>query len=352
MTELLSILGLFAPLFIILWLANVAEKRREQEEPYQGVALVAYVLLGALYIGGLGMGMLAQVAALVANAAGGELPTAGNIAVMPIASLGTVALGLWVPSLVGLLLLLPPVRRVVMQPLPLDPDNPVHGVGLALSMLVLINLVVTLGVGLENLADLVSASEEAQGGSNTFVSVWSQQILTALLAMVGVGWLSRRSLGETLDRLGIRRITGRQWLVGIGLGFGLVPVVMLLEFLTSLIGVGASPDVERLTEELLGGLTGSPFGILTLGLSAALGEETLFRGALTPRFGILLSSLLFALLHSNYGISLSTVIVFGLGLLLAWERIRHSTSTSMLTHAVYNMVLGLLAYLSVSWLDF
>lgn len=350
MTELFSMLALFAPLFIIMWVANIAQKRRENEEPYQGAAVVAYVLLGALYVGAVAFGLLAQAAALVTA---GVLPNMGDVsAEMPVASLGTVAVGLWLPSLIGLILLLPAVRRVVMRPIPLDPDNPVHGVGLALSMLVLINLLVTLGVGLENLADLVSAAEDVQGESNTFVSLWGQQILTAILAMIGVGWLSRRSFGETMARLGIRRMTGRQWLIGIGLGFGLVPVVMLLEFLTNLIGVGVSPDVERLTEELLGGLTTSPFGILTLGLAAALGEETLFRGALTPRFGMLLSSLLFALLHSNYGVSLSTFIVLGLGLLLAWERVRYNTTTAMVTHAVYNMLLGLLAYLSVSFPEF
>ncbi len=351
MMELLSLLALFAPLFVVMWVANVAQRRREQGEPYQGVAVVAYVLLGALYLGGLGSGLLVQIAALVT---GGVLPTAGEGASdLPIASLTTVAIGLWAPSLVGLALLVPAVRRAAMRPVPLDPENPVHGISLALSMLILINLLITVGVGLGNLADLMSAvNEEESRDSTIYVSLWGQQILTALLAMVGVGWLSRRSFGETMERLGLRRMTQRQWLLGIGLGLAAVPVVMLLEFLTNLFGSGISPDVERLTEELLGVLTTSPFGILTLGVSAALGEETLFRGAVTPRFGIILSSLLFALLHSNYGISLSTFIVFGLGVLLAWERMRHNTTTAMVTHAVYNMSLGLIAYLSASFIDF
>ena len=132
----------------------------------------------------------------------------------------------------------------------------------------------------------------------------------------------------------------------------MVPVVMLLEYLGTTVGVGASPDVERLTEQLLGALFASPWGILTMGLSAALGEETLFRGALTPRFGVLLSSLMFALVHSNYGITLSTLVVFLLGLLLALLRNRYNTSTSMVTHAVYNISLGVLALLSASFLNF
>ena len=153
-------------------------------------------------------------------------------------------------------------------------------------------------------------------------------------------------------RLGVVVPTRRQWLIGVVAGLVMVPVVMLLEYLGSTVGIGASPDVEKLTEQLLGALIASPVGILTLGLSAALGEETLFRGALTPKFGVLLSSLLFALVHSNYGITFSTVVVLLLGLLLAYLRNRHNTSTAMVTHAVYNISLGVLAYLSASFLDF
>ena len=186
---------------------------------------------------------------------------------------------------------------------------------------------------------------------NPMPALWTQQILTALLAMVGVGWLSRRTLPETLARLGLRALTLRQWWIGVGTGLGMVPVVLGLEYLLSLAGIGASPDVERLTEQLLGGLFTSPWGILTLGLAAALGEETLFRGAMTPRFGLLFSSLLFALVHSNYGITFSTAVVLGLGLLLGWQRLRYNTTTAMVTHAVYNMTLGVLAYLGSTGLD-
>ncbi len=90
-------------------------------------------------------------------------------------------------------------------------------------------------------------------------------------------------------------------------------------------------------------------GIMTLGLAAALGEESIFRGTLQPKFGLLLTTVLFALLHSQYGISFSTVAVFLVGLILGVLRLRANTSTSMITHAVYNMSLGLISYLG--WLQ-
>jgi uncharacterized protein len=157
----------------------------------------------------------------------------------------------------------------------------------------------------------------------------------------------RRDWGASLQRLGIVRPTGRQVLLGVGLALLLVPLVLLIEYVASWVGVSADADVERLSEQLLGPLFRSPFGIFTVGAAAALGEETLLRGALQPRFGLLLTTILFALLHSNYGISLSTLVVFLLGLVLGIVRMRANTTTAMIIHAVYNATLGLLAYLSL-----
>jgi hypothetical protein len=98
---------------------------------------------------------------------------------------------------------------------------------------------------------------------------------------------------------------------------------------------------------MIGPLTQSGFGILTLGLAAALGEETVFRGAMQPRFGLLLTSILFALLHSTYGLTLSTLLVFIVGLVLGLLRLRYNTTTAMITHAVYNISLGVIAYLGI-----
>jgi membrane protease YdiL (CAAX protease family) len=268
-----------------------------------------------------------------------------------VASLPLVALSLWLPSLLGLALLLPPVRQLLARVLPIDAQNPVHGVALALSMLIVTNLLITLGMGLGNLADMMAEGGTGQS-ETTLLALWGQQILTAALAMVGVGWSTRRDLHATLARLGIVMPTARQWLIGVGLGIAMVPLVLALEYAASLVGLGADPDVERLTKELLGPLFQSPFGILTLGLSAALGEETLFRGATQPRFGLVVTALLFALIHSNYGITISTLAVFLVGLVLGWVRMRHNTTTAMALHATYNITLGLLAYLSTSMLDF
>ena len=354
MSEIIGVIIAFTPIIVVLLLANQAERMRTNEQPYGAPALFAYGLLAAIYGMGFFIGLgLQLMGAIVVQQPGLTQELAGGLGDLGLLdSLPLMALGIWLPSLLGVALLLPPVRRALGRILPIDVDSPVHAVALSLSMLIFINLMVTLGVGLDTLTGVLAAENGAsQDGVATVAALWVQQILMALTAAVGVGWVTRRSWGRVLQRLGVVRPSSQDWIVGIGAGLLLVPVVIVLEYLASLAGFVADPDVEQLTEQLLGPLFRSPFGILTLGLAAALGEEPLFRGAAQPRFGLVATAALFALVHSNYGITLSTAIVFILGLTLGLIRIRRNTTAAMLTHAVYNISLGLLAYFSISFLD-
>jgi membrane protease YdiL (CAAX protease family) len=341
MSEISGLLTTFLPLFVIIWVANLAEAQRERGEPASGLSWVVYILMGAMYTAGILAGVFLQLIGVLAEINPTYL--IGPLPEVPVDSMNLLALGIWLPSLIGILLLLSPVRRFIAKTIPIDPENPVHAVSLSLTMLAFVNLMVTLGVGLGTFADMLA---EEEMGENTIVVLWLQQIMTALLAAIGVGWLTRRSIRPTLDRLGLVIPTGKQWLIGIGCALGMVVIVFFVEAIASSLGFGADADVERLTEQLLGSLFTTPLGILTLGLSAALGEETLFRGAILPRFGLIATSLLFAVIHSQYGITLSTLLVFILGMLLGLLRLRYNTSTAMITHATYNMTLGLIAYLS------
>jgi membrane protease YdiL (CAAX protease family) len=69
-----------------------------------------------------------------------------------------------------------------------------------------------------------------------------------------------------------------------------------------------------------------------------------------PRFSLPLTALLFALVHNNYGLSFATVVVLVLGLVLGVERIRYNTTTAIITHATYNSLLGVLAYLAAQFM--
>ena len=350
MNELLTMLILFAPLILVIVLANLAEAQRQREEAYQGWAVTSYLFVGAFYgllmLGGLlinGFALLVQQQPQLLE----ELTasTGGPNPLLQADSLPLLGVGLWAPALVGILVLLPPVRRLLARLLPMDAGSPVHAVALSLSALIVIQLLFTLGIGLNNLAESLAAQEAAGSASATLSGLWAQQVLTAVFAFFGVGFLIRRDWSATLQRLGLVVPSLGNIAVGIVVGLGMVPLVMLIEQVSSQFNIGIDPSVQKLTEQLLGPLFNSPLGIITLGVAAALGEETIFRGAVQPRFGIVLTALLFALVHSNYGISLSTLIVFLFGLLLGIVRKRTNTSTTMISHALYNMSLGILASL-------
>jgi membrane protease YdiL (CAAX protease family) len=83
---------------------------------------------------------------------------------------------------------------------------------------------------------------------------------------------------------------------------------------------------------------------LLIGLGAGLGEESLFRGALQPKLGILATSVLFASMHIQYGPSILLLFIFLLSLALGLLRRHVNTTATFLAHAGYNASGVLLAY--------
>lgn len=345
---------LFVPLFLIILLANLADKRRAEGASGTAYAGVAYALHLVIF------GTMAMVGALIHFAgvsmrtnegmrqsildmlSGGGVDQLENL--QPVLDrLEVLGPALWVPAVAAPLLLLPAVRVGLSRVLQIDSRSSVHAVAASFVMLAAVNLTFTLGVGLETLADLSEAAPSDGGG--LLLSLWVQQLTFALWALVGIGWLTRRTLAQALGRLGLVLPQPKEAAIGIGTGLVSVGVILALEMVAAAAGWGFDENVERLTESLIGPLLGSIPGILTLGLAAGIGEETLFRGALQPRFGLLFTSLLFAVVHSQYGITLSTLAVFIVGLILGGIRIRFNTSTCVIAHAAYNITLGLIAYL-------
>jgi membrane protease YdiL (CAAX protease family) len=348
--DILALLLLFAPLVLILWLANQADLKRSNGDVQSArlLAWLAYGMLVLLYASLWCAGLLFLVFGLLERGPLGaqlrQAYAAGGLGDISFARLG---LSLCLPALLGVVLVLPPVRRLVARVIPIDAGRTVHAVALSYSALVAVNLLLTLAMGLRNLADIMESSKTAGVSYNITGLVWVQDVTLVVMALVGVGWLSRRSLRAAVDRLGVVTPSWAQAGIGLGAGLAMVPVILLLERLAGQVGLGANPDVERLTEQMLGPMLASIPGVLTLGLAAALGEESVFRGALQPRFGLILTAVLFALLHSNYGVTLSTLLVFALGIVLGLLRLRYNTTTSMLAHATYNISLGLITYLGL-----
>ena len=112
-------------------------------------------------------------------------------------------MGLW-----GMAASLPPVRRLWARLLShLDADSSVHALGLVLAGYLVGNTVFSLTQGgLEELA--VTAV------STSIYEILLMQTIFAGIALLGVGFYTRRSPGETRLRLGLERPTSRQLLIG------------------------------------------------------------------------------------------------------------------------------------------
>jgi membrane protease YdiL (CAAX protease family) len=338
--EVLNIVLQFLPLLAILFFANWAQRLREKEQPFMAPLVVAYAAVVLLYLAAFGMGLVFLLTASLPNAP------------IPLESPPWLIYGVLVPSVLGLLLLLKPLRRFAARFTGLEPDHPVHAVALALTMTPIINQGLTLGIGLGNLTNLIAEQVEQTGAAPvSLAGLWAQNIMFVLMALIGVGFLTRRSFGQALVRLAIVRPSGRDLLIGVATALVLIPTIPILLALLGNVGMGVDQDVESLTELLTGALFATPLGIISVGLAPGIGEESIFRGAMQPRFGLLITSILFALVHGQYGISLATLVVLVLGLVLGLVRNRTNTTTAMLTHALYNSGIALLGYLGIQFLQ-
>ena len=244
-------------------------------------------------------------------------------------------IGLW-----GMLVSLKPVRRALARVLPaLDPESPVHTLALAAVGYLLGNAAISLAPGaLEMLAE---AEIEA-----TLLDVLAQQAVFMLAAALGAGWLTRRNGVAIRERLGLARPTSRQLASGAAWMLFFVFLQGCISTVWVLVDSSQAEQLSGINEALLGNFD-TVWEWFLLAAAAGLGEELLFRGALQPIFGILPTSLIFAVSHVQYGLTPATVAIFLLAVILGIIRKRSNTTVAILVHAGYNFILGLITLLVV-----
>ncbi|MFQ5401678.1 MAG: CPBP family intramembrane glutamic endopeptidase [Anaerolineae bacterium] len=224
--------------------------------------------------------------------------------------------------------------------LPVNPDQPVHTLALLFSVYLTGNTLLTLTQGgLESLA--------ANLESPTLVDVLLQLLLFLLLALFGVGWLTRRSGRALWQRLGVERPTQAQ------LQTGLRWILVLVIFQWAIGAVWALLAPEQV--ELVDGINITFLGSfdtlwewLVLALATGVGEELLFRGALQPVLGIGYTSIIFAVAHVQYGLTPFTLVVLILSLVLGIIRRQSNTTVAIFVHSGYNFLLGLFTLLAAT----
>jgi membrane protease YdiL (CAAX protease family) len=234
----------------------------------------------------------------------------------------------------GLLVTLPEVRRWLARWIPLDPTSSVHTLALMLSGYLVGNNAVNLTQGgLEALTEVSNAE--------TIVDLVFQAGLFVAVSLAGVGIFVRRSGWKLLDRLGLEMPTIGQ----LRRSLRWVALMLFLQWAAGILFFLTNPEeaevLENLNTLLLGNMD-TVWEWFLLALSAAVGEEILFRGALQPVLGIWLTAFIFAFAHAQYGLTVATALVFVVGVILGLLRERTNTSVAIFVHFIYNFTLGLL----------
>ena len=242
-----------------------------------------------------------------------------------------VDIGIMVTAVVAAALASKPLRDRVARVMPIDPDNPVHALALVLAVLLF---------GTQMTSILFTNVATADQPPLTLGDLIWQEAPFLILAGAGVGIFMRRSLPQVGVRLGL--VVPAWWHVVIALAAA--GVFFAFGQAMDVLSHAWTPDiarhVDRTTQNLFGGLN-NPVGIAALALAPGICEEIMFRGALQPRLGLLATALLFTSIHTQYGLSLDAVSVFVIALGLGLIRKFTNTTTSMICHVTYNLVVGI-----------
>jgi len=299
-------------------LANFGERNRDAR-------IAALIVSGTLAGLGLAVGLWITVLNLLQYSTGVERADQLRSALL-------LGVPLTVAGALGLLYLWSRLQRAVARLIPVRPGSPI------------VHLTVVLGLLL--VAQQIGAQVEA-GKPLTISDLLAQDIPLLMLCFVGVGVLVRRTPREAIERLGLLPPRQKRWWLVAILGVGVfLAVAFAIEALANVIAPNQQKQLSDVTTVLFSQFN-NPAAVIFLGVLAGVVEETLFRGALVPRFGVIISAILFAALHTQYAVSFATLEVFVLGLGLGWLRVRSgSTLPSIVTHAGYDIAVGFLSLMA------
>lgn len=342
---------LFSVPFVLLVVsANLADRQRLAGGSGKAPTIIAYVIHNVFF------GLLAIVGVVLhiiglrlwtdeglthfvfSILAGG--PTGDPNEFIPILlRLKAIGMALWVPSLTAFLCLLPGVRKQLSKVIPIDSRSSTHAVAIALVAVVAMRLALLRAIGTEILLSLPDGFDDSL--TSMIFPLLEQGFNFTLLALLGVGWLTRRKLPEVLERLAL--VIPRPTSIAVGIGAGLLWIGFTLAWpsivdSTGLTGMNLD---EQLGEGRYQGFFRSIPAMLLVALVIGISDEVLFRGALQPRFGFLLTCLVFVAFREISEIGFHTLDSLSSGLILGLLRARFNTTTCAIAHSGYYIMVGL-----------
>jgi uncharacterized protein len=215
------------------------------------------------------------------------------------------------------------------------PESSVHTTAIVLSLALLsftIGQLVLTG-GISGMAESIETTGISVG--DTIFN----QVLWIFVAFLGIGLFLRRTPAQAFERLGLRIPTNDDIRTGLGVGLGMYGFVIIFSIVwAALVSPELFQEQTAASEQIALAFNTIPLALI-LATAAALGEEILFRGALQPVFGLWITSIFFALLHTQYTLTPASLTIFVVALALGWLRERHSTTAAIVAHFIYNFVL-------------
>ena len=263
---------------------------------------------------------------------------------LPLATVGNVLLLSLASGLISLIGFSRRFRGLLARALPFDPDSFIHTIGLvcvlALIIMPLVPLILTGNVPFLNaeLQSMLGIGLEEAGSTaklDSFSLIW-----TVIGSFFLVGLCVRRDLPATLERLGLVRPTARQVAIGIASGVLLVGIFWFVDdnvvILFQAYGIPTTDDT-LVNNLFMASFT--PLAAIIASVSAGLGEELSVRGVIQPKFGIILSALVFMSLHAYQYAWDGLLSVLLVGICFGVLRKYTNTSTSALSHGMYDLTL-------------
>ena len=241
-------------------------------------------------------------------------------------------IGLLLTGLAGLAVQVPAAGARLERWTRFEAGNQVHLLALVLTVLLVGTQVTT-----QLTSDVLAAA--AHGAQLTRTDLVLQELPFLVAALLGAGLLTRRPPAATLERLGFVRPAWWQVVLGLAAAGVFVAFGEGMDRLGQWLTPDLAHRVGEANNRIFGGL-GDPSGVITIALAAGICEEALFRGALQPRLGLLWPAVVFASVHTQYGLSVDSAAVLILAVGLGLVRRHTNTTTATISHVTYNAVVG------------
>ena len=223
-----------------------------------------------------------------------------------------------------------------------EADSAVHTTALVFMILTIFNTIggFALSGGVEGMA--AELQKTGMGVPDLLTSMG----LYLSMALLGIGFLQRRNIRASWQRLGL---SFSLWhlVIGafVGLGLFCIQVVMGVIW-QSLVSPEALSEQTAAAEQIFAAFSDSLWLGFLVALTAGIGEEMLFRGALQPIFGNLFVSLFFVMLHSQYILTPASLIILLVSMVFGLLRQHYSTNAAIVAHIIYNFSPFVMVYLA------